>query len=108
FVLYLGYMTLLSTFDDPVRGGRAASILSIVGAVNVPSINRYVDWWNTLHQPASIARMDGPSNQSSLMAPLRLMGLGLTCYFAAVLMLRVRAEVTGRRIRALRLAAMEG
>ncbi len=108
FFLYLGYMALLSAFDDPVRGGRAASILAIVGAVNVPIIKWSVDWWNTLHQPASVARMDGPSIHSSMLVPLLLMALGFTFYFAAVLMLRVRAEVTARRIRALRLAAMEG
>lgn len=108
FFLYLGYMALLSAFDDPVRGGRAASILAIVGAVNVPIIKWSVDWWNTLHQPASVARMDGPSIHPSMLTPLLLMALGFTFYFAAVLLVRVRAEIAARRIRTLRLAAMEG
>jgi heme exporter protein C len=107
FFLYLGYMALQSAFDDPVRGGRAASILAIVGAVNVPIIKWSVDWWNTLHQPASVARLDGPSIHYSMLIPLLLMALGFTFYFAAVLLLRVRAEIAARRIRTLRLAAME-
>ena len=107
FFLYLGYMALLGAFDDPVRGGRAASILAIVGAVNVPVIKWSVDWWNTLHQPASVARMDGPSIHPSMLLPLLLMATGFGFYFAAVLLLRVRAELAARRIRALRLAAME-
>ncbi|BBK40247.1 cytochrome C biogenesis protein CcmC [Allostella vacuolata] len=107
FFLYLGYMALLGAFDDPVRGGRAASILAIVGLVNVPIIKWSVDWWNTLHQPASVARMDGPAIHSSMLVPLLLMAAGFACYFAAVLLLRVRAEVAARRIRTLRLAAME-
>ncbi|WP_123692912.1 heme ABC transporter permease [Allostella humosa] len=107
FFLYLGYMALLGAFDDPVRGGRAASILAIVGLVNVPIIKWSVDWWNTLHQPASVARMDGPAIHSSMLTPLLLMAAGFGFYFAALLMLRVRAEIMTRRVRALRLAAME-
>lgn len=107
FFLYLGYMALLGAFDDPVRGGRAASILAIVGVVNVPVIKWSVDWWNTLHQPASVARMDGPAIHPSMLLPLLLMAAGFGFYFAAVLLLRVRAELAARRIRALRLAAME-
>ena len=100
-------MALLGAFDDPVRGGRAASILAIVGVVNLPVIKWSVDWWNTLHQPASVARMDGPTIHPSMLLPLLLMAAGFGFYFAAVLLLRVRAELAARRIRALRLAAME-
>lgn len=100
FFLYLGYMALLGAFDDPVRGGRAASILAIVGLVNVPIIKWSVDWWNTLHQPASVARMDGPAIHSSMLTPLLLMAAGFGFYFAALLMLRVRAEIMTRRVRA--------
>jgi heme exporter protein C len=58
FFLYLGYMALVSAFDDPARGGKAASILALVGFVNVPIVKFSVDWWNTLHQPASVLRVD--------------------------------------------------
>ena len=57
FFLYLGYMALHNAFDDPARGVRASSILALVGFVNVPIIKFSVDWWYTLHQPASIVRM---------------------------------------------------
>ena len=60
FFLYLGYIALHDAFEDPARGARAASILALVGVVNLPIIKFSVDWWNTLHQPASIIRMDGP------------------------------------------------
>src|SRR5271157_4106198 len=58
--LYLGYMALQNAFDDPGRGGRAAAILALAGAVNVPVIKFSVDWWKTLHQPASLTKIGGP------------------------------------------------
>ena len=61
FFLYLGYIALHDAFDDPSRGARAASILCLVGSVNLPIIKFSVDWWNTLHQPACILRAGGPA-----------------------------------------------
>ena len=61
FFLYLGYMVLYEAFDDKIRGARAAAILAIVGIINIPIIKFSVDWWNTLHQPASVIKIDGPS-----------------------------------------------
>ena len=61
FFLYLGYMALVNGFDDPERGSRMGAILALVGFVNVPIIKFSVDWWNTLHQPASISRLDAVS-----------------------------------------------
>src|SRR3546814_15359863 len=61
FFLYLGYIALANAFDDATRGNRAASILALVGAVNLPTLKYSVDWWNTLHQSAIAMRMDGPS-----------------------------------------------
>jgi heme exporter protein C len=104
--LYFGYMALVNAFDDPERGHKAAAILALVGAVNVPVIKWSVDWWNTLHQPASVAH-NGPAIHPSMLLPLLLMATGFAFYFATVLLLRVRAELAARRIRALRLAAME-
>src|SRR5512147_2652640 len=73
FFLYLGYMALESAFDDPARGLRAASILALVGFINIPIIKFSVDWWNTLHQPASVVRLDGPAIHPSMLAPLLIM-----------------------------------
>src|SRR5215469_12957612 len=60
FFLYLGYIALANAFDDPARGGRAGAVLALVGVVNLPIIKFSVDWWNTLHQPASVMRVGGP------------------------------------------------
>jgi heme exporter protein C len=103
--LYLGYIALHHAFDDPARGARAASILCLAGSVNLPIIKFSVDWWNTLHQPSSILRMDGPAIHTSMLWPLLVMGLAFLCYFVAVHILRTRAELAERRIRNLRLSA---
>jgi heme exporter protein C len=108
FFLYLGYIALHDAFDEPSRGARAAAILCLVGSVNLPIIKFSVDWWNTLHQPASIIRAGGPTVHSSMLWPLLVMWLAFLCYFLAVHILRTRAELTARRIRNLRLTAEPG
>ena len=100
FFLYVGHMALANAFEDPTRGARAAAILALVGVVNVPIIKFSVDWWNTLHQPASIVRLDGPAIDPSMLAPLLLMAFAFTAYFVTVLLLRMRAELVGARLRA--------
>ena len=107
FFLYLGYMALADAFDDPARGAKAAAILALVGFVNVPIIKFSVDWWNTLHQPASVIKLDGPAIHPSMLAPLLVMAVGFTTYFAVVLMLRMRSEITARKLRALQIAHAE-
>jgi heme exporter protein C len=102
FFLYLGYIALANAFDDPTRGSRAAAILALVGVVNLPIIKFSVEWWNTLHQPASIVRAGGPSVHPSMLAPLLLMALGFAAYFAWVLMIRMRTEIAAAKIRAAR------
>lgn len=105
FFLYLGYMALHDAFEDPQRGARAAGILALVGVVNLPVIKFSVDWWNTLHQPASIARLSGPGLHPSMLWPLLLMALVFKLYFVTVLLLRMRAHLTERRLQNLRLSA---
>ena len=104
FFLYLGFIALANAFDNPSRGERAAAILALVGAVNVPIIKFSVDWWNTLHQPASVTKLGMPSIHVSMLIPLALMAVGFTFLFVSLLIVRVRAELLARRIRALRLA----
>ena len=104
FFLYLGYMALADAFDDPVRGQRAAAILAVVGFVNVPIIKWSVDWWNTMHQPASIMRMGGPAIHSSMLVPLFLLAGGFQLFYVAVLIVRMRAEIAQQKILALRMA----
>jgi len=104
FFLYLGYIALVNAFDDPERGSKAGAILLLVGVVNIPIIKFSVDWWNTLHQPASVARMDGPSIDPSMLLPLLLMAGAFKLYFLYLLIVRMRGELTARRIRLLRLS----
>lgn len=107
FFLYVGYIALHDAFDDPARGARAAAILCLVGSVNLPIIKFSVEWWNTLHQPASIMRADGPAIHPSMLTPLLVMWGAYLCLFIAVHILRTRAELTDRKIRNLRLSVAE-
>ncbi len=107
--LYLGYIALGAAFDDMERGNRAAAILALVGVVNLPIIKFSVDWWATLHQPASVLRIGGPAIHPSMMTPLLLMATAFFAYFAALVLLRVRAEIMERKIQVLlRQQAREG
>jgi heme exporter protein C len=108
FFLYLGYIALVNAFDDPTRGHRAAGILALVGTVNLPIIKFSVDWWNTLHQPASVMRLGGPSIAPSMLWPLLLMAVGFTFFFVTVLILRVRSEIAAAKIRNLQLSLARG
>lgn len=101
FFLYLGYLALHGAFDDPARGARAAAILALVGVVNLPIIKFSVDWWNTLHQPASILRMGGPTIHPSMLWPLLTMVVVFKLYFVTVLVLRVRLLLAERRLSSL-------
>src|SRR5690606_27743532 len=107
FFLYLGYLALAYAFDEPTRGARAGAVLALVGVVNLPIIKFSVDWWNTLHQPASVARLDGPTIHASMLVPLLVMALAFFLYFLAVLLVRLRTALIERRLRALRLGAGE-
>ena len=106
--LYLGYIALVNAFDDPTRGTKASSILVLVGFVNVPIIKFSVDWWNTLHQPASVMKMGGPSIDGSMLWPLLLMAVAYKTYYLWVLLVRIRAEIVGNKIRILRLKQVHG
>jgi heme exporter protein C len=103
FFLYLGYIALVNGFDDPARGGRAGSVLALVGVVNLPIIKFSVDWWNTLHQPASVLRFGKPTISLAMLAPLLVMALAFMLVFATLLLLRMRTELNERKMLALRL-----
>ncbi len=108
FFLYLGYMALSNAFDDNARGGKASNILALVGFVNIPIIKFSVDWWNTLHQPASVIKMDGPAIHSSMLIPLILMALAFKAFYIWVLLMRIRGKINEGKIRALRLHQVHG
>ena len=107
FFLYLGHIALVRAFDDPVRGARAASILALVGVVNLPIIKFSVDWWNTLHQGSTITLTGAPGMHVDMLWPLLVCALGFTLGFAALVLARTRAAVMERRIRGLLMAQAE-
>jgi heme exporter protein C len=103
--IYLGYMALARAFDDAQRGARAAAVLALVGVVIVPVIKFSVDWWNTLHQPASVFRAGGAAIDPTMQTPLFLMALAYMFYFVTLLLIRIRADLAANRARLLRLNA---
>jgi heme exporter protein C len=102
-LLYLGVIALYWTAEDPNRGSRVAAVLTLVGALNLPIIKFSVDWWNTLHQPASIMRMGGSAIDPSILHPLLIMALAFTLLFFALHIAAMRNEILRRRVRTMRL-----
>lgn len=98
FFLYLGYMSIWQAFEDKTRAARLAAILALVGFVNVPIIKFSVDWWNSLHQPASVFRADGPSIHPSMLTPLFLMAFAYMFFYSAALIQSMRNELRERRL----------
>lgn len=99
FFLYLGYIAVWNAIEEPGRAARVAAVVALVGAINLPIIKFSVDWWNTLHQPASVLRTGGPSIDPSLLEPLLVMALGFLAYFVTLLLLRLRGEILAARLR---------
>jgi len=103
FLMYLGVIALWRTSDDPARAARAVAILTLVGAINLPIIKFSVDWWATLHQPASVFRMGGSTIYPTILIPLLVMAVAFTLLFATLHLAAMRNEILRRRVRALRL-----
>jgi heme exporter protein C len=105
FFLFLGHIALSRAYDDAERGDRSAAILALVGAINVPIIKFSVDWWNTLHQPASNMKLGGPSIHPTILYPLLWMMLTFALLFVLLVLLRTDTEIDRRRLEAAELAA---
>ncbi len=105
FIMYLGIMALWRTMEDQIKAGKAAAVLTLVGAVNLPIIKFSVDWWNTLHQPESIFRAGGPTMPPSMYIPLFIMAIAFTLLFAVLHLMAMRNEILRRRVRTLRMRA---
>jgi heme exporter protein C len=103
FLMYLGLIALWRAIEDPARAARAAAVLTLVGAVNLPIIKFSVDWWNTLHQPASVFRVAGSTIHPAILVPLLVMALAFTLLFATLYLSAMRNEILRRRVRTLRL-----
>lgn len=99
-LLYLGYIAVWRSFDDAHLAAKIARIVALVGVINIPIVKFSVDWWNTLHQPASILRKDGPAIHESLLWPLGLMFLAFVLLFITLHLVGLKNEVRERKIRA--------
>jgi heme exporter protein C len=94
--LYLGFMALQASIDDRRRADRAGALLAIVGVVNVPIIYYSVQWWNTLHQGASVSLTRAPSMASTMLTGMLLVALAFWLYSIAAAMVRVRCIIRER------------
>jgi heme exporter protein C len=94
--------------EEPHRAAPIARIVALAGFINVPIVKYSVEWWNSLHQPASVFRMDGPTIHPSILWPLMIMGLAYMALFLSLHLTAIRAEVAERKIRQARLAAIGG
>ena len=101
-LMYLGLIALQRAMDDPTKSARLSAILILVGFINIPIIKFSVDWWNTLHQPASVVRLDGPTIHPSMLYPLLVMAVAFTLLFFTLHMAAMRNEIWRRRVAALR------
>jgi heme exporter protein C len=99
FLMYLGVIALWRTIDDPTRAGRAAAVFTLVGAINIPIIKFSVDWWNTLHQGASVLRLGASTIHVSILLPLLAMLAAFTLLFLTLHLAAMRNEILRRRLR---------
>jgi heme exporter protein C len=97
-LLYLGYIAVWRTFDDQRRAADLARIVALVGVINIPIVKFSVDWWNTLHQPASTLRRNGPAIHETILWPLGLMFLAFTLLFICTHLVALKNEVRQRKI----------
>jgi len=102
FLLYCGYIALRQSFDDDERGGKAGAILLLVGAVNIPIVKFSVDWWNTLHQPASLLRKGGSAIAPEMLRPLLILAAAYGLYAGFVILLRMKTVLLARKINRIR------
>jgi heme exporter protein C len=102
FLFYIGYMALRASIDDEARATRAAAVLGLVGLINLPIVKFSVDWWNTLHQPASLLRAEGPAMPAVYLTPLLIMMAAWGALFLAIWVTAIRTEIVRRRVVSMR------
>ncbi|MGE4253431.1 MAG: heme ABC transporter permease [Parvibaculaceae bacterium] len=108
FLLYLGYIAVWQAIEEPTRAAPIARIVALAGFVNVPIVKFSVDWWKSLHQGASVFRIDGPTIDASMLWPLLIMGFAYMMLFLALHLTQIRSEIAARKLRQLQLAQTEG
>ncbi len=97
-IFYISLIIINNAYENKEKGDRYAAILAIIGIINLPIIKWSVDWWSTLHQPASISKLSSPSIDNSMLVPLFIMTFSLFFFFISVLLLRIRGEIIQRKI----------
>jgi len=97
--LYFGVISLRSALENIDLASRASAILVLVGVVNIPIIKYSVEWWNTLHQPATFTLTEKPAMPPEMWLPLLVMVVGMYCFFAAISLMRIRNEILQRERR---------
>jgi heme exporter protein C len=107
FLIYLALLALWRTIEDPGKAARGAAIFTLVGAINIPIIKFSVDWWNTLHQPASVFRLGGPAIAASMLWPLLVTAVAFTLLFVTLHIMAIRNEILRRRLRRLSILAAD-
>ena len=105
FLIYIGLVALWQVFEDPARAAKAAAIFTLTASVIIPIIHYSVVWWNTLHQPASVFRMGGPTIAASMLWPLLIMAVAFTTLFLTLHLMAIRNEILRRRLRRLSILA---
>jgi heme exporter protein C len=103
--VYLGYIAIWQAIEEPTRAARTAALLAIVGFINVPIVKFSVDWWNTLHQPASVSRLARPALHEDFLYPLLIMGVAFLALFLALTLTRMQMEILRQKLRVRRMSA---
>ncbi len=103
-VIYMGLIIIANAYNDKSKADRYAAILAIIGIINLPIIKWSVDWWSTLHQPASISKFSSPSIDTSMLIPLFIMTFSFFFFFISILLVRIRGEIIQRKIDVIRLS----
>lgn len=98
FFFYIGYIVLYNSYEDKQKAGKLAAILALVGFINIPIVKFSVNWWNTLHQPASIMRSGGISIDPAMLTPLFLMFMSFMLLFVSIMIVRIKTDVNMRKI----------
>ena len=104
-IIYLGLIALWHAIEDPIKAGKAVAILTLVGFIIIPIIKFSVDWWSTLHQPASVFTLEGPKMDNSMLIPLLIMAAGFTLLFTLLHFKAMKNEILRRRIRSMQMQA---
>ena len=98
FFIYIGHIFLSNAYDDKRKGDRNAAILTLIGIINLPIIKWSVDWWNTLHQPASISKFSSPNIDDTMLTPLLIMFVSFFLFFISLVLLKVKGEIIIRKL----------